>query len=150
MAETTHKSDAHETHAALPMFFGTKMIDNAESVVHAQVELLSDMEETLVGTLRAQQQALQKVLDLMSEARGSSSLADQIKMQLAVSEYCFNSGMALWRDTAAKLSERTLKRIEAGRKVAAEAVDDARPTGWGVVEKGHQSKSGARRAAEAA
>jgi hypothetical protein len=153
MAETTHKTDAHEMHSALPQLFGTKMIDNAESMLHAQVELLSDMEETLVGTLRAQQQALQKVLDLIGESRGGNTLADQIKLQLAVSEHCFNSGMALWRDTAARMSERTLKRIEAGRRMAgdvANAADDTRQAGWGVVEKTAQQTKSSRRSAEAA
>lgn len=151
MAETTHKAEAHETQTVLPMLFGNKLIENAETVVHAQVDFLSDMEETVLGTLRAQQQALQKVLDLIGEARANTSLADQFKLQLAVSEHFFTSGMALWRDTAARVSERTLKRIDAGRKMAGEAAESAEETrraGWGVVEKS-QSKS-SRRSAEAA
>ena len=154
MADTTQKSDTLETQAALPRLFSTRFIDSAESMLQAQVDLLAEMEEALVGALRAQQQALQKVLDVVAEARGGNSLADQVKLQLAVSEQCFNTGVTLWRDMAIRFSERTLNRIEAGRKMAAEAANSSEETpqpGSAAAEKSSSSSKGARRnAAEAA
>lgn len=152
MAET-HKTENRDTQNAtvLPHVIGTKLIDGAESVLQAQVEFLSDMEETLVSTLRAQQETVQKVLDLVSEARSGGTLADQIKLQMAVSEQCFNSGLALWRDTATKMSQHTLRRFEATRKAATETATETSRAGWGVVDKAaNTAKSTARRAAEAA
>ena len=154
MAETATTATIHEMPIGLSHLFGAKMIDNAETAVHAQVEFLSDIEETMMATLRTQQQALQKVLDLIGEARGGNSFADQIKFQLAMSEHCLTTGLALWRDTAARMSEQTLKRIEAGRKAAtdmASAGEESRKAGWNVVEKTAQhAKSSARRAQSAA
>jgi hypothetical protein len=129
---------------------GTKFIDGAETVLQAQAEFLFDVEDTLVSTLRVQQETLQKVLDLMGEARNGGTLADQIKLQMAVSEHCFNSGLALWRDTATKLSQHTLKRFETSGKVMTDTADETRRAGWGVVEKtAATAKSAARRAAAA-
>jgi hypothetical protein len=152
MAET-QKSEAHSTQsqAMLPHVIGVKFIDGAETILQAQAEFLADMEETMLGTLHAQQEALQKVIGLIEEARNGGTMADQIRLQLAVSEQCFNSGLALWRDTATKLSQHTLKRFDATRKAAAETAEDSRRAGWGVVDKAASSaKSTARRAAEAA
>lgn len=150
MAET-HKTDTRDTQTMLPHIIGTKFIDGAETVLQAQAEFLSDMEDTLVSTLRAQQETLQKVLDLVGEAKSGGTLADQMKLQMAVSEHCFNSGLALWRETATKLSQQTLKRFEATHKAATEGADDTRRAGWGVVDKAaNATKASARRAAEAA
>ncbi len=151
MAESTQKTDTRDTQTVLPHMIGTKFIDSAETVLHAQAEFLSDMEETVVSTLRAQQEALQKVLELVSEARSGGTLADQMKLQMAVSEHCFNTGLALWRETATKLSQQTLKRFDAGRKSATEAAQETSRAGWGVVDKAATTtKNAARRAAEAA
>lgn len=150
MAESTQKTDTRETATAVPQMIGIKFMDGAQTVLHAQAEFLSDMEETVVSTLRAQQEALQKVLNLVSEAR-SGTMADQLKLQMAVSEQCFNSGLALWRDTATKLSQQTLKRFEMGRKTASETVEETSRAGWGVVDKAATAtKNAARRSAEAA
>ncbi|HEY1721281.1 MAG TPA: hypothetical protein VGG27_08545 [Magnetospirillaceae bacterium] len=150
MAET-QKTDARDAQTMLPHVIGTKFIDSAETVLHAQAELLSDMEDTLLGTLRAQQESLQKILDLVGEARSGGTLADQLKLHMAVSEHCFNTGLAFWRDTTAKLSQQTLKRFEATRKSATDAADETRRAGWGVVDKAASTaKSTTRRAAEAA
>jgi hypothetical protein len=120
-------------------------------MLHAQADLLADMEDTLIGTMRAQQEALQKLLELVTEARNGGTIADQVKMQLAVSEHCVNSSMALWRDTATKLSQQALKRLDANRKTMAEAADETRRAGWGMVDKAAATaKTASRRAAEAA
>jgi hypothetical protein len=152
MAETNHKStgsNGHETHATLPKLFNAALAEGAESLLNAQASLLADIEETVVASLRTQQETLRKVLDLMEEARNGGTMADHLKMQLAASEHCVNNGLSLWRDTTSKWSERALKRFESGQKTALAVADEERKSALSMVEKSATSMKGAARRASA-
>lgn len=158
MAETTLKTNGQDNQPQFQGIFSAALLDSAESLLEVQAGLLADIEETVVTSLQKQQETVQKVLELMDEMRNANSLADHMKMQIAASEQCLSYGINLWTDTTSMLSQRALKRLESGNRVAMTAAGLGRKAGMSAgsamkaaTEKTASAvKSAASRSAEAA